>query len=216
MPTATHVVDRNLELLAPLGIKPASVRFDLPERAEDGRWAEQAIGQVIGAARFALINPGAGWPSKLWPAERFAAVAAHLGRAAWPGEPGRLGGRSGARLGARNRRRLRRLGPSGSAEQFASAGGARPAVATGRQCRHRPVASGRGRRHPLRRPVRPHARRAERALRRAARLDPGGPPDRFEPRASAANNDTMLAIDVARVTAACDAILARRSDRSSA
>ena len=31
-------------------------------------------------AGFGIINPGAGWPSKLWPAERFAAVAAHLGR----------------------------------------------------------------------------------------------------------------------------------------
>ena len=31
---------------------------------------------------FAIINTGAGWPSKLWPAARFAAVAAHLG-AAW-------------------------------------------------------------------------------------------------------------------------------------
>ncbi len=28
---------------------------------------------------FAIINAGAGWPSKLWPPERFAAVARHLG-----------------------------------------------------------------------------------------------------------------------------------------
>ena len=28
---------------------------------------------------FAVINPGAGWPSKLWPPERFAAVARYLG-----------------------------------------------------------------------------------------------------------------------------------------
>ena len=27
---------------------------------------------------FAIINPGAGWPSKLWPAARYAAVARHL------------------------------------------------------------------------------------------------------------------------------------------
>ena len=27
---------------------------------------------------FAVINPGAGWPSKIWPAERYAAVARHL------------------------------------------------------------------------------------------------------------------------------------------
>jgi ADP-heptose:LPS heptosyltransferase len=29
---------------------------------------------------FAVINTGAGWPSKLWPAERYAEVARHLGR----------------------------------------------------------------------------------------------------------------------------------------
>ena len=33
-----------------------------------------------GDGAIALINPGAGWPSKLWPAERFAAVAEYLGR----------------------------------------------------------------------------------------------------------------------------------------
>ena len=27
---------------------------------------------------FALLNPGAGWPSKLWPVERYAACARHL------------------------------------------------------------------------------------------------------------------------------------------
>ena len=27
---------------------------------------------------FAMINPGAGWPNKQWPAERFGALAAHL------------------------------------------------------------------------------------------------------------------------------------------
>ena len=79
-PTATHVIDRNLELLAPLGIVPRSVRFDLPECEADGHRAEQTIAQSVGPSRFALINPGAGWPSKLWPAERFAAVAEHLGR----------------------------------------------------------------------------------------------------------------------------------------
>jgi lipopolysaccharide heptosyltransferase I len=30
-------------------------------------------------SQFAIINPGAGWPSKLWPTDRFAVVAKHLG-----------------------------------------------------------------------------------------------------------------------------------------
>jgi ADP-heptose:LPS heptosyltransferase len=32
------------------------------------------------SAPFAVINPGASWPSKRWPPERFAAVARHLGQ----------------------------------------------------------------------------------------------------------------------------------------
>ncbi len=77
-PTATHVVERNLELLAPLGIRPASARFELPERAEDGATARQILAGLFGGRTVAILNPGAGWPSKLWPADRFAAVARHL------------------------------------------------------------------------------------------------------------------------------------------
>ena len=73
-----HVVDRSLELLRPLGIETPEVRFDVPRFPEDaasiGRWLlQQHVGE-----RFALINPGAGWPSKVWPAGRFAEVARHL------------------------------------------------------------------------------------------------------------------------------------------
>ena len=58
-PTATHVVERNLELLAPLGIRPASVRFDLPERAEDGATARQILAGLFGGRTVAILNPGA-------------------------------------------------------------------------------------------------------------------------------------------------------------
>ena len=89
--TATHVIDQNLELLAPLGIKPANTfGFDLPERAEDGRWAEQAIGQMIGSARLALINPGAGWPSSSGRPSDLCGGRT-FGTRPWPGQPGRLG-----------------------------------------------------------------------------------------------------------------------------
>lgn len=79
-PSAVHMVDRYLQLLWPLGIRRAEARFDLPETAAEAN----AIGQLVRAADlegpFALINPGAGWPSKLWPAARYAAVASHLSR----------------------------------------------------------------------------------------------------------------------------------------
>lgn len=75
----THVVDRNLELLHPLGIAPSSVRFDIDDAPDDAAMARQWIDSHQLGERFAVINPGAGWPSKRWPAERFGAVAQHLG-----------------------------------------------------------------------------------------------------------------------------------------
>ena len=78
---ADHVIDCNLELLEPLGITSPKVRFDVPEQPEDRDMAEKLIAQVGVQEGFALITPGAGWPSKVWPADRFAAVANYLGRA---------------------------------------------------------------------------------------------------------------------------------------
>jgi len=75
-----HVVDRNLVLLRPLGIESPQVRFDVPEPILDRIAAERMIAEAGIDGRFALLNVGAGWPSKLWPADRFATVAAELGR----------------------------------------------------------------------------------------------------------------------------------------
>jgi ADP-heptose:LPS heptosyltransferase len=47
------------------------------ERGNEEGKAERGNEDVSG---FAIINPGAGWPSKLWPTERFAAVAEYLGK----------------------------------------------------------------------------------------------------------------------------------------
>jgi ADP-heptose:LPS heptosyltransferase len=78
--TARHVIDCYLELLRPLGIESPKVRFEIPEREPD-RMAAQAIVREAGCQQgFGLINPGAGWPSKVWPADRYAAVARHLGQ----------------------------------------------------------------------------------------------------------------------------------------
>ena len=78
-PRATHVIDRNLELLQPVGITTPRVRFDLPHTpTEDARAADIVTATNLEAG-FAVINPGAGWPSKLWPPERFAAIARFLG-----------------------------------------------------------------------------------------------------------------------------------------
>jgi heptosyltransferase-1 len=79
LPTAIHVVDRNLELLKPLGIPRPNVRFELPAADTDAVAIERLITAIGWQSGFAIINPGAGWKSKLWPRDRFAAVARHLG-----------------------------------------------------------------------------------------------------------------------------------------
>ncbi|MGW8256676.1 MAG: glycosyltransferase family 9 protein, partial [Thermoguttaceae bacterium] len=74
-----HVVDRNLKLLEPLGIQTPRARFMVPENQIDQQTAEKIIQEGNFSGGFAIINPGAGWASKLWPEDRYAAVAAHLG-----------------------------------------------------------------------------------------------------------------------------------------
>lgn len=79
--TAEHTVDRTLELLRPLGIESPAVRFQVPEDSADRAAAVKIIRQAGVQRGFAIVNSGAGWPSKLWPKDRYAAVAAYLGKA---------------------------------------------------------------------------------------------------------------------------------------
>jgi lipopolysaccharide heptosyltransferase I len=92
-PLMTHVIDRNLELLGPLGTVLDEVRFGLPIFDND----TDAVGRFVRdrglGAGYALLNVGAGWPSKRWPADRLAQVARYLGEryhlrsvVAWAGD----------------------------------------------------------------------------------------------------------------------------------
>ena len=78
-PDADHVVDRNRHLLSALGVGDAPADFDMP------RWPVSRLRMQDWLATLrlprppVLVNPGAGWPSKIWPAERFAAVARDVG-----------------------------------------------------------------------------------------------------------------------------------------
>lgn len=76
-----HIIERNLRLLRPLGIEAPAIRFLVPEHASDRQAAQQMLVRAVGALPFAMISPGAGWASKLWPTARYAAVASHLGTA---------------------------------------------------------------------------------------------------------------------------------------
>ena len=80
-PNCTHLLDRTLALLEPLGIDDSHPVFDLqiPESAQ------AAMGSFLQThhlgCRFALVNPGGSWPSKRWSPRKFARVAAYLGEA---------------------------------------------------------------------------------------------------------------------------------------
>jgi len=75
---AVHVIDKNLALLRPLGIDALGLReFPLPEAPASAEKVEQSLA-ALGLGPFAILNPGGGWTSKLWPAEGFGAVARGL------------------------------------------------------------------------------------------------------------------------------------------
>lgn len=77
-PTRPHVVDQNLELLAPLGIRAPKAVFDMPVYPASAAAMEAYLSEHEFGGRFAVCNPGAGWGSKLWAAGRFARVGRHL------------------------------------------------------------------------------------------------------------------------------------------
>jgi len=78
-PIHCHMVDRGLELLRPLGIEETEAHFYLPE---DGAAAAK-MDDFLAAAKihtpYAVLNPGAGWKSKLWPTANYGRVAQLLG-----------------------------------------------------------------------------------------------------------------------------------------
>lgn len=77
-PGAGHVIDKNLAVLSAL---------DVPDTAEMPRLQATASSDVVaaivaagGPRKFIVLNPGAAWSNKRWPADRFGAVAAGLFR----------------------------------------------------------------------------------------------------------------------------------------
>jgi heptosyltransferase-1 len=74
--SGAHIIQKNLSVIAALGLeRPVRPRFPfvLPLSPAADHVAEDAASR--GPGRFVLINAGAGWPNKRWPADRFGALA---------------------------------------------------------------------------------------------------------------------------------------------
>jgi len=72
---AAHVIRKNLRLLRAFGIDEQEIAFPL---ATPPSAALDRIRADVGDRRFALVNPGAAWPNKRWPTDRFGEVASFL------------------------------------------------------------------------------------------------------------------------------------------
>ena len=70
----SHVVQMNLGLLTAIGLTVAAPEFPI-ERVDTE--VARAMRERAGN-RYALVNPGAAWPNKRWPAARYGAVARAL------------------------------------------------------------------------------------------------------------------------------------------
>jgi len=80
IPAGVHVIRKNLALVeAALGIEPPKDArdFEFPIAIENQHEREAA--NAAGTDRpYAVLNPGGGWPTKLWSAEKFGALADQL------------------------------------------------------------------------------------------------------------------------------------------
>ena len=72
---ATHIIYKNLALLAALKVVDRHLRFpiDVPSTA-----TIQQVQVRFGTDGYVIVNPGAAWQNKQWPPERFGAVAAAI------------------------------------------------------------------------------------------------------------------------------------------
>ena len=75
-----HIVDRYLDVLAPLGIAGGPRVPRLRTRREDDEAVQRMLRERDAAGEQPLVGlfPGAGWPHKRWPLERFADLASRL------------------------------------------------------------------------------------------------------------------------------------------
>ncbi len=73
-----HVIDQNLSVAEVVAQKKLRMpQLELPRDAEVELRTSQLL-SGLGLSNFAILNPGAGWGAKRWPAERYSEVARRL------------------------------------------------------------------------------------------------------------------------------------------
>ncbi len=78
--TDVHVIQKNLSLLRAVGIENPLVRFPAHLPTSAHQRAETIWGEADPTFPRIVMNPGAGWPTKQWPAENYGKLAAELAR----------------------------------------------------------------------------------------------------------------------------------------
>jgi heptosyltransferase I len=76
-PRGAHKVEHNLTLADAAGARKSSRRFPIAIHAEDEARAARELGQR-NITEFFVLNPGGGWRSKCWPAERYGELHARI------------------------------------------------------------------------------------------------------------------------------------------
>lgn len=84
-PRGAHKVEHNLTLVEQVGARAGVPRFPLAIRAEDEDRVTREL-SAHGLNEFFVLNPGGGWLSKCWPAERYGELNRKLvDRIGWRG-----------------------------------------------------------------------------------------------------------------------------------
>src|SRR5438128_716583 len=81
IPKHTHVIRKNLCLVTgALGIPvpTGGLDFEFPIKIGRDHERESQQAKTVAGSHYAILNPGGGWPTKLWSAERFGALADEL------------------------------------------------------------------------------------------------------------------------------------------
>ena len=71
-----HAVERYLDVAEALGCGRGPVAFDFDIHAD----VRQSVHDLVGDGKYAVLLPGTNWPTKRWPAERFAELVGPIRR----------------------------------------------------------------------------------------------------------------------------------------